>query len=228
MNSSHDLHRAVGPLEYESPFEFAFRRRPSSGKAARCVLLLHGVGGNEMNLADLAADLAPETLVVLPRGPLQFSEDGFGWFRVAFTAAGPSIVQAEAEASRLGLIRFIEQIQSAYGILPENTVVAGFSQGGILSASAALTAPERVGRFAILSGRILPELKPHLASAARLARLRGFIGHGEQDGTLPVDWARRADRLLTELGVEHATRLYPVGHAISDAMRADFLDWLEQ
>ncbi len=55
------------------------------------------------------------------------------------------------------------------------TVVAGFSQGGIMSASVALTRPEAVGGFGILAGRILPELEPAIADPAALRHLRAFI-----------------------------------------------------
>ncbi len=190
------------------------------------MLLLHGVGGSEMNLADLASAIDPDTLVVLPRAPLQLAPGQFGWFRVTFTTNGPSIVEREAEQSRQTLIQFVEQLQVAYGIAPQNTVVAGFSQGGILSASVALSAPERVAAFAVLSGRILPELAPHLADKERLAKLHGFIGHGEYDTRLPVMWAQSSDQLLSELGVSHLTRLYPIDHGISVDMQSDFLEWL--
>jgi len=219
----------MSPLKQDAAFEFPFRlRRPLPAKAKRCVVLLHGVGGNEMNLADLAAGIDPDTLVVLPRGPISIGPNQFAWFRVAFTTNGPSIVVAEADESRRRLIHFIEQLQSVYGIDSREIIIAGFSQGGILSASVALSAPECVGGFAILSGRILPELKPHLASGERLAHLRAFIAHGELDGTLPVVWSQRADQWLNELGVPRITRRYPIGHEISTTMQTDFLAWLEQ
>jgi phospholipase/carboxylesterase len=222
-----NLQISIGPLQQSAAFELSFRLRlTQAAKAKTCVVLLHGVGGSEMNLADLALAIDPDTLVVLPRAPLQFAPGQFGWFRVAFTANGSSIVENEAEQSRQTLIRFVEQLQLAYGIAPQNTVIAGFSQGGILSASVALSAPERVAAFAVLSGRILPELAPHLADKARLANLRSFIGHGEYDTKLPVIWAQRSDQLLGELGVAHLTRLYPIDHGISAAMQADFLAWL--
>ena len=223
-----NLQNILSPLQQSAAFELAFRiKQPQPVQPKACVILLHGVGGSETNLADLAADIGPDTLVVLPRGPLEFAPGQFGWFRVAFTTSGPSIVASEAEQSRLALIRFVEQLQSGYGIAPQHTVIAGFSQGGILSASVALSAPERVAAFGVLSGRILPELQPHLADKQRLATLRGFIGHGEYDTKLPVTWAQRSDQLLTELGVEHLTRLYPIDHGISPAMQADFVGWLQ-
>ncbi|MGJ4748504.1 hypothetical protein ACQV5M_19240, partial [Leptospira sp. SA-E8] len=108
----------------------------------------------------------------------------------------------------------------------ERTVVAGFSQGGILSASVGLTAPERVQGFAVLAGRILPELEPMLASRDRLGRLHALIAHGRDDDKLPVSWAERAHAWLDTLGVAHALRLYPGGHGIGMTMAADFHDWV--
>jgi phospholipase/carboxylesterase len=90
----------------------------------------------------------------------------------------------------------------------------------------ALTAPERVAAFAVLAGRILPELEPQLADAQRLSALRGYIAHGTHDDKLPVSWAQRASDWLDHLGVEHLTKLYPTGHELGTAMRADFLAWL--
>lgn len=221
------IQSALGPLQHDAGFELAFRiRQPQPARPKLCVVLLHGVGGSETNLADLAAGIDPDALVVLPRGPLALGPGQFAWFRVAFTTGVPSIVEVEAEQSRQRLIRFVEKVQATFGVVPQNTMIAGFSQGGILSASVALSTPERVAAFAILSGRILPELQPHLADKTRLSTLRGFIGHGEYDTKLPVSWAQRSDQLLTELGVSHRTHLYPVGHAISADMQADFLEWL--
>jgi phospholipase/carboxylesterase len=83
-----------------------------------------------------------------------------------------------------------------------------------------------VGGFAILSGRILPELEPRVAGREWLAHLRGFIGHGEQDRTLPLAWAQRADQWLDHLGIPHVTRVYPAGHTLNPEMRADVLAWI--
>ena len=218
---------SMGDLQTDAALGLAYRlRQPVPLNPTKCVVLLHGVGGNETNLIDLATGIETDTLVVFPRGPLALGAQQFAWFGVRFTPAGPNIVAEEAERSRETVIHFVAQLQRQHGIAAQNTVIAGFSQGGILSASVALTAPESVAGFAVLSGRILPELAPRLASTARLATLKGFIGHGEQDSKLPVQWAHRSDKLLSELGVNHWLRLYPIDHQISAAMHADFLKWL--
>lgn len=117
------------------------------------------------------------------------------------------------------------QLQTAFGIAPNRTVIAGFSQGSILSARVALSAPECV---ACCRAASCPSLEPHVASQERLAKLHGFIGHGQYDSKLPVAWAQRSDRLLDELPVSHLMRLYPIDHAISPAMQADFVQWLQE
>jgi phospholipase/carboxylesterase len=209
-------------------FDLAFiSKKPPPVNPKSLVVLLHGVGGSETNLVDLAAAMNPETLVVMPRGPIVLGAGQYGWFRVNFTPAGPVIVATEAERSRQTLLRFVQQLQSVYQIAAQKTVIAGFSQGGILSASVALSAPKLVAGFGLLSGRILPELEPHIAEKVLLENLRAFIGHGEYDDKLPVRWAQRSDQLLSDLGVAHLTRLYPMGHGISTAMQADFWSWLQ-
>jgi phospholipase/carboxylesterase len=219
--------KTLSPLSNDPAFALAFRTlQPPPAQPTSLLVLLHGVGGNESNLAALGTEVDNHTLVVLPRGPITLGPAAFGWFRVAFSGNGPQIVASEADASRRALIDFIGQLQQAHGIDAAHTVVAGFSQGGILSASVALTAPERVAAFAVLAGRILPVLEPQLADARRLSTLRGYIAHGTYDDKLPVSWARRASDWLDRLGVEHLTKLYPSGHELGPAMRADFLAWL--
>lgn len=223
MNETNSLSELFNPDEFGLSYRFA---QPVPQTPRKVVILLHGVGGNESNLLGLAEGMDPHTLMIFPRGPLQLGAQQFAWFRVTFTAAGPRIVAEEAEQSRVAIIHFVQQVQAKCGIAPTDTVIAGFSQGGILSASVALSAPEMVSGFGLLSGRILPEIQPHLATPSQLAHLQAFIGHGEQDTTLPVSWAQRSDQWLSELGVAHQTRLYPIGHTISLAMKADFLSWL--
>ena len=201
-------------------------RLPVPAQIARCVVLLHGVGSNEIHMADVATGVDAQTLVIFAQGPLQLGPQQFAWFRVAFTASGPSIVPEEAQSSRKALIAFVQSLQTQYSVQPEQTVIAGFSQGGIMSASVGLSAPQQVSGFAILSGRILPELAPYIADKDALQKLRVLVAHGEHDSKLPVMWAQRSDQWLTELGVQHTVKLYPIDHTISAAMHTDFLAWL--
>ena len=217
----------LSDLQTEPLSGLSYRMRiPAPAKPGKLLVLLHGVGSNETNLLDLASGVDPDTLVVFGQGPLRMGPQQFAWFRVTFTANGPQIVPEEAEHSRKQLITLLQQIQLQHGIAPVSSVIAGFSQGGIMSASVALSSPESVRGFAILSGRILPELEPQMASTARLASLRAFVGHGDYDSKLPVHWAERSDAVLQARGVQHESHRYPMDHGISAEMHADFVQWL--
>lgn len=154
-------------------------------------------------------------------------DGGVGWFCVAFTPTGPVIVAQEADDSRRTLTGFIRGLQSRYGIDAGHTVVAGFSQGGILSTSVALTAPDTVAGFAVLAGRIPPELEPVLAGRDAMSGLDALVAHGRGDDKLPVAWAERASAWLQRLGVPHVLQLHDGGHALAPPMQAHFLHWLD-
>lgn len=219
---------SLSELQTDSATQLHYRQRlPAPAKPTKLLVLLHGVGGNETNLLNLADGIDPDTLVVLARGPLQLGGPQFAWFQVRFTPTGPQISPEQAESSRTLLITLLQQLQQQHGIAASQTVLAGFSQGGIMSASVGLSSPESVRGFGLLSGRILPELEPVIASKERLSALKVFLSHGEQDNTLPVHWAHRSDALLTQWGVQHNLRLYNMDHGISAGMQADFVKWLE-
>jgi phospholipase/carboxylesterase len=197
-----------------------FRKASASASPKGRLLLLHGVGSNEANLATLGASLPEDIEILLLRGPLQLGPQGFAWYQVNFTSDGPSFNQQQAESSRQLLIRFIEALP------PLPTVIAGFSQGGIMSSSVGVTQPERVAGFALLSGRMLREIDPLIATQEQLKTVSAFIAHGHHDNVLPIAWAHEADAWLTRIGVEHQTHFYDMAHEIVPQELADFSRWL--
>lgn len=199
-----------------------FRKACNTSTPKARVLLLHGVGSNEANLASLAASLPGDIELLLLRGPLQLGPQGFAWYEVNFTSNGPSFSYEQAERSRQLLRTFIQALPE----LP--TVIAGFSQGGIMSSSIGLTEPELVRGFALLSGRMLREIEPQIASAERLKSTSAFIAHGQRDGMLPIAWAKEADAWLDRLGVVHEAHHYDMAHEIIGEELADFSEWLSK
>ncbi|MDI9701192.1 phospholipase, partial [Burkholderia cenocepacia] len=90
----------------------------------------------------------------------------------------------------------------------------------------ALTSPGDVSAFAVLCGRILPEIDPLIAPRDALRPLHALIVHGRFDDKLPVAWADKADATLAALGVAHDTRLYAAGHELTAEMAGDFGRWV--
>jgi len=197
-----------------------FRRSCNVSTPTARVLLLHGVGSNETDLAGLAEHLPVGLEIFLLRGPVHVGPQGFAWYQVTFTNNGPSFSFEQAEASRHLLKLFVGALD------PLPTVVAGFSQGGIMSASLGITEPELFAGFGMFSSRILQEIKQRRASPNRLQVISGFIAHGYRDAVLPLEWAKEADAWLTEIDVKHEIHLYDMAHEICAKEIADFSTWL--
>lgn len=193
----------------------AYRQVSASVSPTRLLVLIHGVGGNETNLIPLGSAFSGDTLVVFPRGPLVISPGQYAWFPVRFSPSGPQIDFAEAQRSTQLLNDLIADLQASHGIPASRTVISGFSQGGIMGANVALTAPERIAGFGVISGRILPEIEAHASVSPELQALDALVIHGSEDTKLPPSWAQRADELLIRLRVPHRTEYFPAGHEIS-------------
>ncbi|MBY4714568.1 alpha/beta hydrolase [Burkholderia cepacia] len=217
----------VLPLTTDPESGLQYRLRPAAGRPVARLLLLHGVGGNETNLLNLAGIIDPRIEIAFLRAPLTFGPGQHAWFPVRFGPSGPEIDAARADESRIQLITLLRAFRARDGAdsaLP--TMIAGFSQGGIMSAGVGLTSPEDVAAFAVLCGRILPEIDPLIAPRDALRPLHALIVHGRFDDKLPVAWADTADAKLTSLGVAHDTRLYEAGHELTAEMAGDFGRWV--
>lgn len=212
--------RTFGDLQHDPVSHLHYRPSPASGPVRGRLLLLHGVGSNERGMVALGEHMPGDLEVLAVQGPLAVGPQQFAWFNVQFGEQGPVINAEQAEASRRQLLAL------AQALPPLPTVIAGFSQGGIMSASSGLTAPALFKGFGLLSGRILPEIAVRLAGPLELSALKAFVAHGIHDNKLPVSWAERADQFLNELGVRHELKLYPIGHELSGAVVADFVEWL--
>lgn len=204
----------------------AYRYRPAVGQPIGLVILMHGVGSNEDSLLGLASFIPENLSVVSVRSPLTMAPGAYSAFSVSFTANGPKIDTAAAEASRQRLLRFIPELQLRYGTASDQTLIAGFSQGGIMSASLALTAPKCVRGFAILSGRILPEIEPLIARAEDLQHLSALVIHGKNDDRLPYFWADKSTELLQAHSIPFHLLNYGIGHEITREVAIDFAAWV--
>jgi phospholipase/carboxylesterase len=191
------------------------------------LLLLHGVGGNEHNLFDLASSLDERFLILSVRAPNTLEPDSYAWFEVNFTEKGPIINWEQAERSRRALFLFITEAVLAYDADPEQVYLMGFSQGAIMSASLALTRPDLVAGAVLMSGRILQEIQPFIVAPEDLAGLPILVVHGALDAVVPITSGRAARELLSSFPVELTYREYQtMGHEVTPASLTDVTIWL--
>lgn len=192
------------------------------------LLLLHGVGGNEQNLFSFAESLPDNYLVVSARGPLTLGANSYAWFQVDFSSGRPQINEKQAEAARVSIVDFIESLKKDLDFDEQQVYLMGFSQGGIMSYSVALTEPEKINGIIVMSGRLLPEVKPLIADEKRLAKLKIFVSHGKQDQVLHFPFATEAVDYLKSKGLNPDFHQYDEGHTVNQQMLADVLVWLNK
>ncbi len=192
------------------------------------LLLLHGIGSNEHDLYGLAPFLDNRFLIISVRAPHTLGPGSYAWFEADFTPQGPVINPEQAEASRKTLITFLKEAITAYGADPKQVYLMGFSQGAIMSASVALTQPELVAGAVLMSGRILPEIQPLIASNEELSDFPFLVVHGTVDMVLPITHGRASRELLSSLPVNLTYHEYPMGHEVNQESLSDVTTWLSQ
>lgn len=192
------------------------------------LVLLHGVGSNERDLFALAPYLDERLLIVSARAPRTRMAGSYAWYEVTFAPEGPTYDPAQAEEARAVVARFVEEAGDAYGADPAKVILGGFSQGAIMSASVGLTRPELAAGVVMMSGRVLPQVRPMVAPPERLAGKPFLVTHGEYDRVLPIEHGRASRELLAALPVDLTYREYPTDHTIGERNLADVAAWVTE
>jgi phospholipase/carboxylesterase len=170
--------------------------RPAAGDPEGVLVLHHGRGTDETDLLDLADALDPEQRlhVAAPRAPLQLpGSPGYHWYLVRHVG-NPD--QPTFDASRDLLGELHDEIWSAVGLGPEQTILGGFSQGTVMSYAMGLdpARPAPAGIMAI-SG-FIPTVSGWTPDFARHDATRVFIAHGVNDPVISAAFAVEANRTL--------------------------------
>ena len=199
-------------------------KRKGSGPPP-AIVLLHGVGSHERDLFDLAEYLDSRAFIVSARAPNVLGPDSYAWYPVEFTATGPIIDADAAEDSRLILLRFIDEVIDTYHVDARRVFLMGFSQGAIMSLAVALTQPEKVAGVVVMSGRLLAEFQPKIATDLHCMPI--FMAHGLNDAIIPIGEARAAQAYLSQLPVKLTYREYEMGHQVTVESLKDVVAWLK-
>ena len=191
------------------------------------IILLHGVGGNEQDLFSFANQLPGNFLVVSARAPYIISMGRYSWYQVNFSTGKPIINAEQAEKSRSTIVQFISELKHQFLFDDKEVYLCGFSQGAIMAYSVGLTTPGMIKGIAIMSGRLLDEVKPLIVINKKLEQLQVIIAHGINDTTLNIQYAREAHNYLAALNIHPTYKEYIYGHGINSEMLTDLLNWLD-
>ncbi len=175
------------------------------------VVVMHGRGADASDLAGIAPAIDGGYRFVFPNAPRPFEAYpgmtfGFTWFE-----GWPPVLDTIVEA-RNRLLAFIDEILARYATPAGKVVIAGFSQGGMMSLDAGFRMQQRPAGIVVMSGALYEQDRPDLRPRNGTPVL---IIHGTDDDMIPVIAARRMRLLLEEHGVKPEYHEFPMGHWVT-------------
>lgn len=160
----------------------------------RVLLMMHGLGDSHEGYLWLPDALQfPWLHYALPDAPDAYY-GGYSWFDI-FHDPVPGVRRSYAWLKEL-----LEELH-ARGFPPDQMIVGGFSQGGLMALEVALRYPRRLAGILCISGAICdPEtLLREQSPAARQQRI--LVTHGRYDEILPFEVTRRQIDQLQRAGI---------------------------
>lgn len=186
---------------------------------APVLLMLHGTGGSEHEIAALAAELHPGAGVLAPRGPVQ--EQGMRrWFR----RHGEGVFDVDDVIARASdLAGFLEAAREHYGLGNRPLVAVGFSNGANIALATAILHPKALDRVIAFSG-MYPFADRD--AAANLVGSRFLILNGEADPMAPRTSVNTLMTALRQNGAAVEQVMRAGGHGIAQTDLASATGWL--
>ncbi len=213
---------------------------PEGSQGAPLVVLVHGRAGTaQVTWVFTKALEKLKPVVLTPQGTIPDIKDGWSWWPVRdklsadASAALRAERLAEVEAGVIHVRDFIRAAQKLYGTDPARTYIAGFSQGGALSATLSLMEPEMFRGVGILSGFIPyavlgePGLVAGRVKDKSVPLPRYFISHGTKDDILPISRAAESKEWLEKAGADVTYCEEEVTHKVGSAGIKALGEWFE-
>ena len=199
------------------------------------VIWMHGLGADGSDFVPvvphLGLDDAPSIRFVFPNAPqIPVSCNGGyvmpAWYDIISLAPNAREVDAAGvRRSREAIRRLIER-ENQRGVPGERIFVAGFSQGGAIAYSTALTHPQRLAGIVALSTYIPTQALLEAEATAVNAGLPIFAAHGNEDDVVSPELGTRARDLVQSLGHAVEWREYPMPHSVCTEEIIDIGAWL--
>ncbi len=194
------------------------RLAPLSGGPARSlVIFLHGYGADGNDLIDIGrrwASTLPETAFVSPHAPEPCAEAPVGrqWFPLA--AVDPHVLRQGVLAAAPVLNRFIDAELARHGLDEASLVLAGFSQGTMISLHVGPRRARAVAGIVGYSG-LLPD--PDFLGDEVKTRPPVLLVHGDNDPLIPPIALHAAAKVLRNEGFSVEEHVRPgLEHGIDE------------
>ena len=186
------------------------------------VVFLHGQGGNEEQVLQLAPRLSRRNYICIALRGLQSKGlradggQGYTW--------GNDEQQFDPQIEDY-VLRAIEQTRRCYHVHSERIYLAGVCEGATLAYRMGLLHPEKFGGVISLNGGMARRGGP-LLRLPDIRELRVLIGHGIANSLVPLSHAQSDFRLLYTAGLDIRMHTYPTTHRLHPEMLRDVNRWI--
>jgi len=212
---------------------------PAVKKQTAAFIFCHGLGDQGASWAIISENFRlrrkfEDCTFIFPNAPsipmtINMGMKMPGWFDIS-TLSDESAPEDEAGMlSSKDTIHGIIKEQMDKGIPSERIVVGGFSQGGVISILAALTAEHKLGGLVCLSTWLGMRNKLESLKHAENAKLPVFQGHGALDYVVRYAWGEGTRDALQTMGHPVEWHSYPhLDHSADPQELLDLEKWLEK
>ena len=202
-------------------------------KPSHSVIWLHGLGADGNDFVPIVQQLSLPPLgirFVFPHAPMRpVTINGGFVMRAWYDIAQQDLVRKEDEQGVRQSQKMIEELiakEETRGVPANRIVVAGFSQGGVISLQTGLRQPKRLAGVMSLSAYLplTSMIEKERNSANNDVPI--FLGHGIADNIVPLPLGIASRDRLLKLGYDVDWHQYPMPHSVCAAELEDISAWL--
>jgi phospholipase/carboxylesterase len=204
-------------------------------KPSHAVIWLHGLGADGNDFVPVVKQMKLPLLgirFVFPHAPMRpvTINGGFvmrAWYDIAYH----ELAFKEDERGLRDSQKLIEDLiarENARGIPSSRIVLAGFSQGGVMTLQVGLRQPKRLAGLMALSAYLPMSPMIEIERNAASTSVPIFMGHGIADNIVPLALGTTSRDTLSKLGYELEWHQYPMPHSVCAEELVDISAWLKR
>jgi len=221
-DAAYEQYLAEAPdLEYQIQMP-----NPMPESSVPLLVLMHGYGSNNQDMATLGQSLDPRCMIVSVQAPHELSFNKFSWYQLTRNSDGYAHSFDEMKESRAGVMKLIDSMQEKYNIDDERIIVGGFSQGAMMSLALGLTHSDIIDGIMVLSGNIYDEVQKEIEGKKIDKGLDVYMSHGRQDNVVSFVEAEKDVEFLKSKGINVQELYYNGAHSITPENLNSLSKWL--
>ncbi len=204
------------------------------GDIDAAVIWLHGLGDSGAGFSDVipVLGLNPKHTIkfIFPNAPEQAVtiNNGFvmrSWYDIkTMDLDGRADIPSLKQSEKL-IVELIEE-QISQGIKASRIILAGFSQGGVLSLYTSLRTKHKLGGVVALSCYLATNNLPFEGAQGINQSTPIFCSHGERDNVVPFAAGKDASQRLSAVNFNVTWSQYPMEHTVSPPQLEKLGQWI--